>query len=35
VSKFRNIVDYLRQVSDGAWLLNSQLTGLGEADTIA
>jgi sorting and assembly machinery component 37 len=35
VSKFRNIVDYLRQISDGAWLLNAQLTGLAEADTTA
>ncbi|CRG88075.1 hypothetical protein PISL3812_05102 [Talaromyces islandicus] len=35
VSKFRNIVDYLRQISDGAWLLNAELTELAEADTAA
>ncbi|KAH8693763.1 Tom37 C-terminal domain-containing protein [Talaromyces proteolyticus] len=35
VSKFRNIVDYLRKISDGAWALNSQWTALQEADNIA
>jgi sorting and assembly machinery component 37 len=35
VSKFRNIVDYLRQYSNGEWDLDSRLEGLERADSIA
>jgi hypothetical protein len=35
VSKFRNIVDYLRQCSNGAWDLDARLEGLERADSIA
>ncbi|PWY78570.1 mitochondrial import receptor subunit [Aspergillus sclerotioniger CBS 115572] len=35
VSRFRNIVDYLRQYSNGDWDLDQSLTGLEKADNIA
>ncbi|KAJ9227580.1 hypothetical protein DTO271D3_1572 [Paecilomyces variotii] len=35
VSRFRNIVDYLRQYSGGEWDLDGWLTGLEKADNIA
>ncbi|KAK1148968.1 hypothetical protein N8T08_007643 [Aspergillus melleus] len=35
VSKFRNIVDYLRQYSNGDWDLDGDLSGLEKADNIA
>ncbi|RAK97803.1 mitochondrial import receptor subunit [Aspergillus ibericus CBS 121593] len=35
VSRFRNIVDYLRQYSNGEWDLDQNLTGLEKADNIA
>lgn len=35
ISKFRNIVDYLRQYSNGDWDLDGDLTGLEKADNIA
>ncbi|KAE8350219.1 Tom37 C-terminal domain-containing protein [Aspergillus coremiiformis] len=35
VSRFRNIVDYLRQYSNGAWDLDGGLSGLQRADNIA
>ncbi|KAJ5174720.1 uncharacterized protein N7482_000597 [Penicillium canariense] len=35
VSRFRNIVDYLRQYSDGEWDLDHQLDETGRADSIA
>ncbi|PTU25017.1 hypothetical protein P175DRAFT_0471777 [Aspergillus ochraceoroseus IBT 24754] len=35
VSRFRNIVDYLRQYSNGAWDLDRDLSGLSRADSIA
>ncbi|RAH44002.1 uncharacterized protein BO95DRAFT_189113 [Aspergillus brunneoviolaceus CBS 621.78] len=35
VSRFRNIVDYLRQYSAGDWDLDAELTGLDRADSIA
>ncbi|PYH80658.1 hypothetical protein BO82DRAFT_312623 [Aspergillus uvarum CBS 121591] len=35
VSRFRNIVDYLRQYSSGDWDLDAELTGLDRADSIA
>ncbi|PYI15177.1 hypothetical protein BO86DRAFT_422689 [Aspergillus japonicus CBS 114.51] len=35
VSRFRNIVDYLRQYSSGDWDLDADLTGLDRADSIA
>ncbi|PLN81101.1 Tom37 C-terminal domain-domain-containing protein [Aspergillus taichungensis] len=35
VSQFRNIVDYLRQYSDGAWDLDSNLNALETADNTA
>ncbi|KAL2013155.1 hypothetical protein VTN00DRAFT_680 [Thermoascus crustaceus] len=35
VSRFRNIVDYLRQYSNGEWDLDGSLSGLEKADNIA
>jgi sorting and assembly machinery component 37 len=35
VSRFRNIVDYLRQYSNGAWDLDRDLSGFDRADNIA
>ncbi|PYI05815.1 mitochondrial import receptor subunit [Aspergillus sclerotiicarbonarius CBS 121057] len=35
VSRFRNIVDYLRQYSNGDWDLDQNLSGLEKADNIA
>ncbi|GIJ82748.1 hypothetical protein Asppvi_001259 [Aspergillus pseudoviridinutans] len=35
VSRFRNIVDYLRQYSNGAWDLDRELSGVDRADNIA
>ncbi|KAJ5693134.1 hypothetical protein N7462_002557 [Penicillium macrosclerotiorum] len=35
VSRFRNIVDYLRQYSDGAWDLDHELDETARADSIA
>ncbi|KAA8647374.1 hypothetical protein EYZ11_008551 [Aspergillus tanneri] len=35
VSRFRNIVDYLRQYSNGEWDLDDGLNGLEKADNIA
>ncbi|KAL2823692.1 Tom37 C-terminal domain-containing protein [Aspergillus cavernicola] len=35
VSRFRNIVDYLRQYSNGAWDLDRDLSALEKADSIA
>jgi sorting and assembly machinery component 37 len=35
VSKFRNIVDYVRQYSDQAWDLDADWTGLDKADIAA
>ncbi|OKL64665.1 hypothetical protein UA08_00099 [Talaromyces atroroseus] len=35
VSKFRNIVDYVRQYSDQAWDLDAEWTGLDNADITA
>ncbi|RHZ49923.1 uncharacterized protein CDV56_103815 [Aspergillus thermomutatus] len=35
VSRFRNIVDYLRQYSNGAWDLDRELGGIDRADNIA
>ncbi|KAF7718402.1 Uncharacterized protein PECH_008382 [Penicillium ucsense] len=35
VSRFRNIVDYLRQYSNGEWDLDGLLEGTARADTIA
>ncbi|CAL5872642.1 uncharacterized protein PFLUO_LOCUS6908 [Penicillium psychrofluorescens] len=35
VSRFRNIVDYLRQYSDGAWNLDVELGGQELADSVA
>jgi len=35
VSRFRNIVDYLRQYSDGAWDLDWQLDESNRADNTA
>ncbi|KAF7115317.1 hypothetical protein CNMCM5793_001953 [Aspergillus hiratsukae] len=35
VSRFRNIVDYLRQYSNGAWDLDKELSGIDRADNIA
>lgn len=35
VSRFRNIVDYLRQYSNGAWDLDRDLSGIDRADNIA
>lgn len=35
VSRFRNIVHYLRQYSNGAWDLDAGLSGLDKADCIA
>lgn len=35
VSRFRNIVDYLRQYSNGEWDLDRQLDETARADSIA
>ncbi|KAL3450183.1 Tom37 C-terminal domain-containing protein [Aspergillus insuetus] len=35
VSRFRNIVDYLRQYSNGAWDLDRDLSALEKADNVA
>ncbi|KAL4754223.1 hypothetical protein BDW72DRAFT_200955 [Aspergillus terricola var. indicus] len=35
VSRFRNIVDYLRQYSSGAWDLDRDLSALDKADSVA
>lgn len=35
MSRFRNIVDYLRQYSDGAWDLDRQLDESDRADNTA
>lgn len=35
VSKFRNIVNYLREYSNGQWDLDAHLSGLEKADNIA
>jgi sorting and assembly machinery component 37 len=35
VSRFRNIVDYLRQYSDGAWNLDENLGEVEQADSVA
>ncbi|KAL4869275.1 hypothetical protein BDV12DRAFT_85935 [Aspergillus spectabilis] len=35
VSRFRNIVDYLRQYSNGAWDLDRDLSALESADSVA
>jgi hypothetical protein len=35
VSRFRNIVDYLRQYSNGVWDLDRDLSALEKADNVA
>ena len=35
VSRFRNIVDYLQQYSEGAWNLDAELGGQEQADSVA
>lgn len=35
VSRFRNIVDYLRQYSEGAWNLDQDLDEVEQADSVA
>ncbi|CAG7919237.1 unnamed protein product [Penicillium olsonii] len=35
VSRFRNIVDYLRQYSEGAWYLDQNLDEVQQADSVA
>ena len=35
MSRFRNIVDYLRQYSEGAWYLDQNLDEVQQADSVA